>query len=241
MALVAIHAVVDISADISMVGVGVSFGVAVRALKNAVVTCVGMAGGAYPVGIAVVYVEPGVIENSAQPTGRGMAGGAGRGETSGDVVRVIGSLVFGFVTAVAVGRKGCVVVVHVTVCASHARVRTSQRERCVVVIERGRGPGGRVVTDVALLREPDRNVIRIGRTLEVFEVTPNASGAGQVVVAVRMALGALQIGVRSGEREAGRRMIERGGSPIGGAVADLALLREARRDMVRVSGALVIL
>ena len=87
-----------------------------------------MASGADPVGIPVVDVEPGVIENGTQPTGGRMAGGAGRGETSGDVVGIIGSLVVGLVTAVAVGRQSGVVVVHVTVCASHAGVRTGQRE-----------------------------------------------------------------------------------------------------------------
>jgi hypothetical protein len=96
------------------------------------------------------------------------------------------------------------------------------------------------VADVALLREADRNVIRIGRTLEVFEVAANASGRGQVVVAIGVALGALQIGVRTGEREAGSRVVEGGRSPIGGAVADLALLRESAADVVRVRGALII-
>lgn len=241
MALVAIHTVVDVSANISVVGVRVSFGVAIRALESAVVARIGMAGGADPVSIAVVGGEPSVIENGAQPTCGRMAGGAGRGETSGDVVGIIGSLIVGFVTAVAVGRQSGVVVVYVTVGAGDAGVRTGQRERRVVVIEGRWGPCGGAVADVALLREADRNVIRIGRTLEVFEVAANAGGRGQIVVAVGMALSTLQIGVRSGEREAGGRMIKGRGSPISGAVADLTLLREARGDVIRVGRPLVIL
>ena len=57
-----------------------------------------------------------------------------------------------------------------------------------------------------------------------------------------MALDATRRGVLTGERERGlRRVIEGSSGPIGGGVAELAVLREPGSRMVRIGGALVVL
>ena len=63
---------------------------------------------------------------------------------------------------------------------------------------------------LAGLRESRLHVIRIGRALEILQVATDAGRirAGQVVVVVDVALRALHGGVRPGQREARRRVIE---------------------------------
>ena len=62
------------------------------------------------------------------------------------------------------------------------------------MIESGIAPRRGVVTLLAGLRDVRGNVIRSRRALEICEVAADASGVrrGQVVVAVHVALGALQ-------------------------------------------------
>jgi len=139
-ALVAIHAVVNVSADIPVLRIGVRFCVAIGALENAVVTRVVMASRADSIGVAMIDREPGVIEGRAQPAGRRMASRAGSWESGGNVVRVVRALVGDFVTAVTIRRQRCVVIVHVTIGASDGRVRAGQREGGVVVVEGRRRP-----------------------------------------------------------------------------------------------------
>jgi len=59
------------------------------------------------------------------------------------------------------------------------------------------------MTHLALLRESRLNVVGIGRAAEILCVARNTTGVGQVVVAVHVALRALNGGMRSGEREPG--------------------------------------
>jgi len=66
-ALIAIHAVVDIPTHIAMARVGVGLGMAIGALKDSVVRRIGMAGGTNSIRASVVHREPGVIEGRAQP------------------------------------------------------------------------------------------------------------------------------------------------------------------------------
>ena len=57
-------------------------------------------------------------------------------------------------------------------------------------------------------------------------------GAGQVVIVIHVAAAASQGGVRTHEREAGRRMIKRRARPGRGAVTLLASLRETGADVI---------
>ncbi len=64
MAVVTIHAVVDVSAHAPMIIVRGAFRVTVCALKHAVIIRIGMAGGAHPIRTTVVHGKVGVIEDS---------------------------------------------------------------------------------------------------------------------------------------------------------------------------------
>lgn len=81
MTLVTIHTVVDIAADIGMIEVGsVISTVTPSALEDRVIAGVGVAGRADPIRVAVVDVEPRVIEDCPGPGCGRMAGGASRRE-----------------------------------------------------------------------------------------------------------------------------------------------------------------
>ena len=80
------------------------------------------------------------------------------------------ALVIGFVTRIAIGGHGRVVVIHVAIRARCCSVRSGQWERSVVVVEGGLGPGGRAVTQLALLRESRSHVIGIGGPVEIGQM-----------------------------------------------------------------------
>lgn len=117
-------------------------------------------------------------------------------------------------------------------------MRTGKGEAGVVVIERCRVPGGCAVANVALLREPDRSVVRVIGVRVVGEMARHACRVCQSIgIATGMALAALQRRVRPGQGPAGRGMIEGRLSPRSCVVTDLALLREAYRHVIRVGRA----
>ena len=123
MALVAVHAVVDIAADAPMIAIGVRLGVAIRALEDGVGRRIGMTRRTDAIRIAMIHWEPRVVESRAQPTGGCVTGGTSSWKSSRHVIWIIRSLVVGLVTAETIGRDRCVVVVHVTACAGHGCVR----------------------------------------------------------------------------------------------------------------------
>lgn len=94
---------------------------------------------------------------------------------------------------------------------------------------------------LALLRQPGSSVVRIGRSLEVFQVTGNAGSRGQVVISVGVALRALHLRVRASQRECRLGMIERSWLPRRSRMADFALLRHARCDVIRIRSSLEVL
>jgi len=125
--------------------------------------------------------------------------------------------------------------------ASGGRMLSGKRERGLRgVIEGGSVPIGRGVALGAEQREPGRDVIRIVRALIVVQVTGGTGGAQRRVLAARMALLAGDGGVRAGQRESGRVVIERGRRPIRSGVAELAGLRKTGRGVIRAGGGLEI-
>ena len=172
-----------------------------------------------------------VVEGRAGPGSRVMALGAGLGEAGLHVVRIRSALeVLQVATnASRVGTGQIVVIVDVALRAGNCRMRPSQRETGRRVIECCSRPRCGGVALLTRLRESRCHVVRIRRSLEVLQVTTDASriGAGQVVVAIHVALRALQRRVSAGQRETGRRVIERRVSPRRGGVALLASRREA--------------
>lgn len=241
MTAVAIHAVVHVSAHTLVFRIRVRFGVAVRALEHAVVTRIDMAGGADTVGVAMIHVEPGMVESRTQPAGRRVTRSTARRKARRQMIRVGGTGIVRFVTAVTIRRQRRVVVVHVTAGAHDRGVRPGQWERRIVVVEGCRAPRCRAVAHVALLRESERLVIRIGRSQEVIQVTSDASCVGKTVIRTSVTLAARQRYMCPGKRPPGAGVIKRGIGPVCSAVADLALLRDTGRSVVGIGRSLVIL
>ena len=192
MTLVAIHAAVYIATHVPVIRVRIRLGVAVRALEDAVVSRIGVTGRAHSVGTAMLHGKPGVIKRRTQPTRCRMTDRASCWETGRHVIRIVGSLIVHFVTAEAVGRQGRVVVVHVTVRAEYRGVLSGQGKARVVVIEDCRAPSSRVVAHIALLGKADGSMIWVRRLLKITQVAADADSISDAVVAVRMALAALQ-------------------------------------------------
>ena len=129
-----------------------------------------------------------------------MAGRAGGRETGRDVIGIIGLLIFRLVAPVTVGGQSCVVVVHMAICALDAYVLSRQRECRIVVIEcRGR-PACGAVAHIALLRETNRNMVRVVGLLEVGQMATDACRIGDVVVVIDVTLTALNGGMSASQR-----------------------------------------
>jgi hypothetical protein len=140
------------------------------------------------------------------------------------------------------GRAGEVVVaVHVTLGALQRSMRAGQRESRGCVIEGRPRPGNGRVARVAGGGKSGLHVVRVGRALVVLHVARGASARGQAIVAVDVALCALQGSVRSSKSESRAGMVESGSGPGSRAVTALASLRERSLHMVRIGGALVVL
>ena len=181
------------------------------------VIVVGVAVGAQPRrdGVRARQLESscGVIEGGVGPEHGVVAGLARRRESRGNVVHWRGRVVVVVLVARHAGRAGEVVIVvdmAVSALPRRRRVRARERESSAVVVEGRIQPGSRVVALVAGLREIRRHVIRVRRSLEVFQVTGNAGRAGQVVIVIDVAIGALPRWNRmhAGEGEGGRVVVE---------------------------------
>jgi len=86
-------------------------------------------------------------------------------------------------------------------------------------------------------------MVRVRRSLIVLQVTAHTGRGGQVVVVSDMAIGALPWwdGVQPGQREVREVVVERCVRPRSRAVTQLASLRKAGGDVVRIHCALIIL
>ena len=155
----------------------------------------------------------GVIEGGVGPEHGVVAGLARRREPRRNVVHWRGRGVVVVLVARQAGRAGEVVIVvdmAVSALPRRRRMRAGQGESSAVVVEGRIQPGSRVVALVAGLREVRRHVIRVRRSLEVFQVTGNAGRAGQVVIIVDVAIAALPRWncVHAGEWEGCRVVVE---------------------------------
>lgn len=241
MALIAVDAVVYVSLDALVITVSLGLGVAIGALEDRVVVRIRVAGGAHSVGIAVIDRERcvlGMIEGCVEPVRGVVARLAGRGEELrlGGVPRIGGVVVVSLVAANAGGRKRCVVVVDVAVCALPRGngMRTRQGKRSVVVIESGIGPHRGVVAQIALLWESGGNMVGIRGSLIVLQMACNAGRAAQGVVVVDMAISALprRNCVHTGQRKARTGVVEDAVRPEQGVVAGFTRGGEIGRHMV---------
>jgi len=186
-----------------------------------------------------------VIKVRAHPRRRVMALLAGLREAGLHMVRSSCALEILQVTAHASRiRAGQVVIaIHVTLRALHAAVCSRQREAGCRMIERGACPGGGAVALLTGLRKSGLYVIWVRRALEVLQVAADTGcvRAGQIVIAIHVALRALHTAVSARQGEPRGRVIEVRPRPGGGVVALLAGLRKTRLHMVRLRRALEIL
>lgn len=244
-ALVTVHAVVDVPTHIGMVEVGrVVISMASSALEDRIITRVGMAGSAHAIRISVIGREVRVVERGPSPGRCGVARGAGRGEAGGCMVRVRRPVVVRLMAAHASGWQRRVVIVHVAHHAGHGGggVETGEREGRVVVIEGRACPVRRAVARIARRREAGGGVRRRVGVVVIRLVARDARRIGrrQAVIAVHVTSGARHRAVETRQREAGRRVIEGPVTPIRGGVALVARGREACLRVVRIVRAVVI-
>ncbi len=240
MTLVTVDAVVYIPSHALVTRVGLGLRVAIRALEDRVVIRVRVAGRTHVVGSAVTGRESRVlrvIEARVQPVRRAMAVLAGRGEELGlrrmpGIRRIVVVLL---VAANTGGWERGVVIIHVAVDALTGwyGVRAGQRKRRVVMVKGGIGPYNRVMAKLTLLRKSSTGMIGIRGALEVLQMARDAGGAVQVVIVSNMAVRALpgRHGMRSGQGEARRIVVELGIGPQHRIVACLAGRRKSCRSV----------
>ena len=178
-----------------------------------------------------------MIKVRARPRSRVMALRTGLRKTGLHVIRTGRALEIFEVAADA--RRICggqgVVAIHVTLRALHRRVRPGQREPGGRVIERRARPRSCVVALRTGLRECGLHVVRIRGSLEILQMATDARGVrgSQVVVAVYMALSALDSRVGPAQRESGGRVIKGRVVPRSCVVALRTGLRETGLHVIR--------
>ena len=98
------------------------------------------------------------------------------------------------------------------------------------------------MAEITSLRESGGNVIRIGRRLIILQMAIHAGGAGEVVVVVDMAIGALprRHGMAGGQGKSDGAVIEFGVQPVVGSVTTVAGCGKVGRDVVGRPGCLEI-
>ena len=208
MALVAVDAVVDISRHVVVLEiVGVVAAVASGALENGVVIGIRVARGAHVIRTAVVGRELSVlpvIKRGPRPGCRvvaGLAGGREKLRLRG-VPWIRRIAVIRLVATDAVRWQCRVVVVDMAIAALARRdgVRSGQRKRGVVVVERRVGPHDCVMADLARSGESSGRMRRIVGARIIFLMARVAEDAVQRVVVVNVAIAALarRHGMRSG-------------------------------------------
>jgi len=182
-----------------------------------------------------------VIEFAVGPGYRVMAILAGGGESQLHMIngadRVV---VVGLVTGNASRVGNGVVIVYVTLCARRSRMRAGQRKSRLGVIELCRGPGGSVMAALASLSEPLLNVVGIGSRLEILQMTADAGGVRQLVIAVDVALSALQTGMCTCQSPAGSGVVELAIDPSYRVMACFAGSRKSSLDVVHWAGCCVV-
>jgi len=109
------------------------------------------------------------------------------------------------------------------------------------VIETRISPVHSAVANLTGLRYACLPVVRIRGALIILQVAGHASGVGQVVVSVDVALRAGRSSMRTSEWEPGVGMVEAGICPRSGVVAGGACGRDASLRVIRIGCALVIL
>jgi hypothetical protein len=238
--VVAIDAVVYVSADPIVICICLRLRMTVSTLKDCVVTRIGVASRTYTIGAAMAHGEPGVTEGCIQPTGGGVTCPAAGWESGNNVVRTGRALVSRLVARIAICGSARVVVVYVALGAWNTYMRSGQRKSRVVMVERRWDPGRRSVANVALLWKSCGYMVRIGGASVVLNMARHASCRRALELASEMARRAVQLGMHSGQGVSGQfQMIKFGAEPSIDCMTLLAGRRESSGHVTGSSGVLV--
>jgi len=109
------------------------------------------------------------------------------------------------------------------------------------VIETSISPAHGAVANLTGLRHPGLHMVRISSALVILQMAGHTGCIGEVVIAVDMALRAGRSGVRPCKRKPGVGMVETGVGPRVRVVASCTGSRDARRFVVWIGRAVVIL
>lgn len=197
MALITVHAVVDVALNPRMVGIGLCSRMAraVGAREDRVIVRIRMAGCTNSASVAMVDAPPRMAECCSGPRSSGVAGRAiGRENRRCRAVDWVGrGVVIRRVASVTRCRQRRVVAVHMAVGARHGRMGPGQRKRRCAVIELAVRPQNRVVAQLACCRKSGLDMVhRSSCRVVIIQVAGDTSrvGAGQIVVVVDVAVGA---------------------------------------------------
>jgi hypothetical protein len=149
-----------------------------------------------------------MIERRPRPGSCIVAGRTLLGESCLGVIRICCPAVIREMTGDARCRKPGIDIVLMTCCACHPGVGTRKREWCIAVIKSGSRKSCSGVAKRAVLREPGLGMIRARRTVVICEVTGNARCRKTGINIVLVTRRALHPGMRTGQRERGRAVIE---------------------------------
>ena len=150
MALIAVHAVIDIIWIALVARIRLGLAMTICALKDGVVVRIRVARGANPGGVTMIYVPPRVVKSRAGPCRRVVASSAsGRKDGRRRFMDGIGgAVVVHGVAAVTIGWQRRVVVVHMAAGTGHLDVETSKRINRIVVVKRRVGPESGVMAEL---------------------------------------------------------------------------------------------
>ena len=179
-----------------------------------------------------------VVEGGAAPIGRGVTARTILREVGRLVRRISGVVEIGLMTIPAGSARQTVVVAHMALDTLQADMRACQGEPRRRVVERSGGPveGRGSVAQGAIQRESGGFVRRVRRPVEVGEMAIAASRAGQAVVIVEVAPGALLGSVQAHQRETRGGVVESSAVPIRRGVTPGTILREVGRLVRRIVG-----
>ena len=179
-----------------------------------------------------------MVKGGAQPTGRRVALRALLRKSGSRVIRVCCLVVIRKVTANALRRRACKVIVHVALTALETRVGTRKGKLGQgVVIELGAGPCCSVMTGTAIPRESSRRVIGIGGGCEITGVTSIAIRRRPEELAVCVTTLTIELRVSPGQgevREPG--VIEPGTCPAVHSMTQVACGRKIGGLMIQRPG-----
>ena len=195
---------------------------ALGALEDHIIRGIGMAGSTHAVGVAMIHVEPGVIEHCAQPRGRRVAGRAGRWEQCGNMIwntcQRRRALPLSGVATVAIDRR------HrragVAKVAGHRDMRAGQWETGKAMVKNRAQPGSSCVARRACGWVPGSDVIR-HRPAQCCRALPLSGmatvairwqGAGIITVCVARRAGYGDM--RTRQWKSRRAVVESGGCPV---------------------------